>query len=83
MKLLKFDSYLVVRLEKDEDIITALTQAIRSAQMKGGFFYGLGVGKALELGYFDAHKQAYIKKNSRMSMNSLVSLATSQGWVTK
>jgi predicted DNA-binding protein with PD1-like motif len=62
MKLLKFDSYLVVRLEKDEEVITALTQALSSAHIKGGFFYGLGVGKALELGYFDAHKQAYIKK---------------------
>ena len=62
MKLHKFDSYWVVRLEKDEEIIAALTQAMSSEQIKGGFFYGLGVGKNLELGYFDAHKQAYAKK---------------------
>ena len=62
MKLHKFDSYWAVRLEKDEEIITALTQAMSSAQINGGFFYGLGVGKNLELGYFDAHKQGYTKK---------------------
>jgi predicted DNA-binding protein with PD1-like motif len=62
MKLLRFDAYLVIRLEKEEEIITALTQAIRQTNIKGGFFYGLGVGKDLELGYFDAHSQTYIKK---------------------
>jgi predicted DNA-binding protein with PD1-like motif len=62
MKLLKFDTYLVVRLEKDEEIITTLTNAINSAGIKGGFFCGLGVGTNLQLGYFDAHKQTYIKR---------------------
>jgi predicted DNA-binding protein with PD1-like motif len=62
MKLLKFDTYFVVRLEKDEEIITALTQAIRSTQIKGGFFYGLGVGRNLQLGYFDAREQVYTRK---------------------
>jgi uncharacterized protein len=62
MKSLKFDTYLVIRLEKDEEIISALTRAIRQAKIKGGFFYGLGVGKDLELGYFDAHEQRYTKK---------------------
>ena len=62
MKIQKFDCYSVVRLEKGEEIITALTQAVHDAGIKGGFFYGLGVGMNLELGYFDAHKQTYIKK---------------------
>ena len=62
MKLQKFDEYFVVRLERDEEIITTLTQALRNTQIKGGFFIGLGVGKNLELGYFDAHKQAYTRK---------------------
>ena len=62
MKKQKFDRYWVVRLEKGEEIITALTQAVKEAGIEGGFFYGLGVGTNLELGYFEAHKQAYIKK---------------------
>ena len=62
MKIKKFDTFSVVRLERGEEIITALTQAVKGAGINGGFFYGLGVGMNLELGYFDAHKQTYIKK---------------------
>lgn len=62
MKSKKFDTYLVVRLEKDEDIIAALKDVLVNEGIKGGFFYGLGVGKELELGYYDAHKRSYIKK---------------------
>jgi len=62
MKLRKFGMYIVIRMEKDEEIIATLTRAIQEAQITGGFFYGLGVGKDLELGYFDAHKQVYTQK---------------------
>ena len=62
MKKHKFDHYWVVRLEKGEEIITALTQTVKEAGIEGGFFYGLGVGMNMELGYFDGHKQTYIKK---------------------
>jgi len=62
MKSQKFDKYLVVRLEKGEEIISALTQAVSKAKIQGAFFYGLGVGQNIELGYFDAHAQKYIKK---------------------
>ncbi|KPK63235.1 hypothetical protein AMJ83_07725 [candidate division WOR_3 bacterium SM23_42] len=62
MKLKRFDTYTVIRIEKNEEIITALQNAIQKAGIKGGFFYGLGVGKELELGYFDAHKRSYVRK---------------------
>lgn len=62
MKLKKFDSYLVLRLEKDEEIISALKEGIKRAGIEGAFFYGLGVGKNLELGFFDAHTKNYVKK---------------------
>ena len=62
MKSRKFRTYVVIRLERNEEIISTLTQAIRDHEITGGFFYGLGVGKDLELGYFDARKQTYIKK---------------------
>lgn len=62
MKWKKYDQYHVIRLEKDEEIIAALKEAARSAGIEGGFFYGLGVGKNLELGYFDAQGKTYVRK---------------------
>jgi predicted DNA-binding protein with PD1-like motif len=62
MKIRKFAAYSVVRLEKGEEIIASFTQAVNDTAINGGFFFGLGVGMNLELGYFDAHKQTYIKK---------------------
>lgn len=62
MKSKRFGTYTVIRIEKNEEIITALQHAIQKAGINGGFFYGLGVGKELELGYFDAHKRSYIRK---------------------
>ena len=53
----------VIRLEKNDEIINSLKQfAIKNKFNRGAFFYGLGVGKDLELGYFDAHKKTYVKK---------------------
>ncbi len=62
MKWRKFDQYAVVRLERDEEIITALKGAANTIGIKGGFFYGLGVGKDLQLGYFDANERTYVSK---------------------
>lgn len=62
MKLKKFNGYLVLRLEKDEEIISALQEGIKRAGIEGAFFFGLGVGKDLELGFFDAHGKKYVKK---------------------
>jgi predicted DNA-binding protein with PD1-like motif len=62
MKLKRFSTCMVIRIERNEEIITAVQNAIQKAGIKGGFFYGLGVGKELELGYFDAHKRSYIRK---------------------
>jgi len=62
MKIKKFDDYYVLRLQKGEEIISVLKEAAENKKIEGAFFYGLGVGKDLVLGYFDAHKQSYIKK---------------------
>ncbi len=62
MKIKKFNNYYIVRLQKDEEIIGALKEAVNSKKIKGAFFFGLGVGKDLVLGYFDAHRQSYVKK---------------------
>jgi len=62
MKLKNFDNYLVLRLEKNEEIIATLRVALQRVKIEGAFFYGLGVGKELELGYFDAQHKSYVRK---------------------
>lgn len=62
MKIKKFNNYYVVRLQKGEEIISALREVIQQKKIKGAFLFGLGVGKDLVLGYFDADKQSYRKK---------------------
>jgi len=62
MRIKKFNRYYVIRLEKGEEIISSMRQAYKHKRLKGAFFFGIGVGKDLVLGYFDAHKKAYIKK---------------------
>jgi predicted DNA-binding protein with PD1-like motif len=63
MKMKKFDSHLVIRLEKNEEIVSTLKEGIQKAGVEGAFFYGLGVGKDLQLGYFDAAEKNYIRKD--------------------
>lgn len=62
MKTKKFGSYYVIRLQKGEEILSSLRNAFERKNLKGAFFFGLGVGENLVLGYFDADKQTYIKK---------------------
>jgi len=58
----KFNGYYVICLEKGEEIISSIRQAYKHKRLKGAFFFGLGVGKDLVIGYFDALKKNYIKK---------------------
>lgn len=58
----KIDGYYVMRLEKGEEIISSISQAFDHKRLNGAFFFGIGVGKDVVLGYFDAHKKSYIKK---------------------
>ena len=62
MKAKKYQHYYVVRLEKNEEIISSLNKIAEEKKISGAFFFGLGVGKKLVLGYFDARKKSYIKK---------------------
>ena len=65
MKVKKTKTSYILRLEKGEEIIEALTRFARKNKIIGAFFFGLGVAKNLTLGYFDAHKKSYIKKKFR------------------
>jgi len=58
----KIEDYLVARIEKGEEIISELKQTAQNYKIKGAFFFGLGVGQNLVLGYYDSHKKTYMKK---------------------
>ncbi len=62
MRLKKISGYYLVRLQKGEEIISTLKEVAQRAKIKGAFYLGLGVGKDLVLGYFDAARKSYLKK---------------------
>jgi predicted DNA-binding protein with PD1-like motif len=62
MRIKKYGSYYIMRLEKGEEIITAVKAAVSRSRIRGAFFFGLGVGKDLVLGYYDPHHKKYIKR---------------------
>ena len=62
MKIKKSGNCYIVRLQKGEEILTSLRDAFTQVKLKGAFFFGLGVGENLVLGYFDASQQTYFKK---------------------
>jgi len=62
MQFKKYKGYYVIKLKKDDEIVDRLTNFAKKTEIKGAFLYGLGVGENLTLGYFDAHKKSYIKK---------------------
>ncbi len=62
MHYINSNDYYVIRLERGEEIVASLTDFAKKTKIKGAFLYGLGVGENLTLGYFDAHKKSYIKK---------------------
>lgn len=62
MKIRKYGSDYIVRFEKDEEIIATLTQVAEKMRVTGAWFHGIGVGRDIILGYFDAHRKTYLKK---------------------
>ncbi len=58
----RLKTYYILRLQKGEEIISSLTAFAKKYKIKSAFIFGLGVGENLTLGYFDAHKKEYIKK---------------------
>lgn len=62
MKIKKYGHYYVMRIEQNEEIISSLEYIAKKKRIKGAFFNGLGVGRDLILGYFNAQKKTYTKK---------------------
>jgi len=59
---MKRQDYYLVRLKKDAEVITALKKLAKRKRIKGAFFFGLGVGKDITLGYYALKNKNYIKR---------------------
>ena len=53
----------MVRLEKGEEVVNSLATLVEKEKILGGFLWGLGAIENPTLGYFDPHKNEYIKKS--------------------
>jgi predicted DNA-binding protein with PD1-like motif len=62
MVIKKCENFYVARLEESDEIIAALRTAAKKLPLSSAFFLGLGVGKNLVLGYFNARTRKYTKK---------------------
>ena len=62
MDIQKNGDYIILRIAKGEEILSALKQITQDHRLKGAFFSGLGVGQDLILGYYDSHRKTYVKK---------------------
>lgn len=62
MHMKKYGGYYILRLDTNDEIITAIRETALRSRLRGAFFSGLGVGRDLILGYYDPHGKKYIKK---------------------
>jgi predicted DNA-binding protein with PD1-like motif len=62
MEIKKGQDYYIMRLDRGEEIIGSLHTAAARHPMRSVFFFGLGVGKDIILGFFDTHNKKYITK---------------------
>ena len=62
MKWIKAEATYIVRLEKGEEVLSALTEFVREQSIQGGSIQGLGAVKDLELGLYDPHQKTYVKR---------------------
>ena len=59
MKTRKFDDYYIVRLDKGEEIVTALKKFCRAQNIKLGTVSGIGAANRVKIGLFDPVEKKY------------------------
>jgi len=62
MKFREVKNGYLLRLEKGEEVIGAITQFVREKNIPAGFISGIGAVGDATLGIFDRDKKAYMKK---------------------
>lgn len=53
---------ILVVLDKDQPVVSTLTEIVITQKIKGGHLTGIGALKDAQLGYYDLHKKDYIRK---------------------
>ncbi len=62
MKYIKKDNKYLIRLFKDEDLITKLEEFASTENLKGGMLKGIGALKDVELGFYHLNEKHYDRK---------------------
>jgi predicted DNA-binding protein with PD1-like motif len=62
MVIKQHNSQLLVVLDKEQNVVSALTEIVTAQKIKGGHITGIGAVKDVQLGYYDLHKKDYIRK---------------------
>ena len=53
---------ILVVLDKDQPVVSTLTEIVMAHKIKGGHITGIGALKDVQLGYYEIHKKDYIRK---------------------
>jgi predicted DNA-binding protein with PD1-like motif len=64
----------LVVLDKEQNLVQALTEVAISQRLQGGFITGIGAVKDVQLGYYDLHKKDYIRKTFSEEDYELIAL---------
>lgn len=62
MNFRKVDNTYILKLEKEQEIISVIKEFCKQNDIEAGTISGIGVAKDVQLGYFDAKKKAYKTK---------------------
>jgi len=62
MKFRKVEDGFLLRLEKGEEVMGALTQFVKDREIHAGFITGMGAVTDATVGLFDTEKKEYLKK---------------------
>lgn len=68
------NSQFLVVLDKDQNLVSVLTELVISRSIKGGQISGIGAVKNVQLGYYDLHKKDYIRKTFSKEDYELIAL---------
>lgn len=64
----------LVVLDKDQKILQTLTTIVEKENIKGGHLSAIGALKNAELGFYELHKQDYIRKQFNVGDFELISM---------
>ncbi len=62
MLVKRSNQQVLVVLDKDQPVVSTLTEIIIAEKIKGGQISGIGALKEAQLGYYEIHKKDYIRK---------------------